>query len=322
MGRLKKQMNGRITSLAIFLIAGVITCVLAGAGRETYELTDGTTSETITCFEDDPYAVLAYSEQFSEEQYYVPSAPEEGFAYTDSGAVKIPVCEKFVVKLTADGETSEQLCGEMTVQELLEQSGITLGEDDLVEPGLHKQITKAGTVKVTRVTSTVKEVESKIEFKTEKKKNDDLEYGTEKTVQKGKNGTLWQKVEIIYHDGQEFERKVLEEKTLEEPVNEIIEQGTARMIDGHRYKEKYTMEATAYHTGSITALGFIGYEGVVAVDPSVIPLGSRVYIEGYGEGYAADTGGSIKGYRIDLCMASYQRIDEFGRRNITVYLLE
>ena len=72
-----------------------------------------------------------------------------------------------------------------------------------------------------------------------------------------------------------------------------------------------------------TATGRPAGQGIVAVDPKVIPLGTRVYVEGYGEAIAADVGGAIKGNKIDLCFEwSNARIrQEFGRRNVTVYIL-
>lgn len=90
----------------------------------------------------------------------------------------------------------------------------------------------------------------------------------------------------------------------------------------------YSMMATAYTAGSAqavptgrTATGLPARYGVVAVDPRVIPLGSRLYIEGYGTAVAADTGGSIVGNRIDLCMDSYQAAISFGRQPVKVYVL-
>ena len=62
--------------------------------------------------------------------------------------------------------------------------------------------------------------------------------------------------------------------------------------------------------------------GVVAVDPDVIPLGTRLFIPGYGEAVAADTGGAIVGNRIDLVMDSYGEAMDFGRRDVTVYVLD
>lgn len=125
------------------------------------------------------------------------------------------------------------------------------------------------------------------------------------------------------------ETQAVEVSTIEEvqPVEEIPE----NVIETSRglvpYTQMYGMEATAYlpTDGSpegITAMGIPATYGIVAVDPDVIPLGSRVYIPGYGEALAADTGGAIYGYRIDLCMESYNEAMEFGRRNVTVFVLK
>lgn len=86
------------------------------------------------------------------------------------------------------------------------------------------------------------------------------------------------------------------------------------------------MEATAYLPtdgggAGITATGAVAQRGIVAVDPDVIPLGTRVYIPGYGTAIAADTGGAINGNKIDLCMESYGEAMDFGRRSVEVYIL-
>ena len=93
------------------------------------------------------------------------------------------------------------------------------------------------------------------------------------------------------------------------------------------YTQVMGMEATAYlpTDGSpegLTAMGIPATYGIVAVDPDVIPLGTRVYIPGYGEALAADTGGAIYGYRIDLCMEDYYQAMDFGRRTVTVFVLK
>lgn len=79
--------------------------------------------------------------------------------------------------------------------------------------------------------------------------------------------------------------------------------------------------ATANPTGR-TATGILAHYGVVAVDPRVIPLGSHLFIPGYGPAIAADTGGAIVGRRIDLCMDSFSQAIRFGRRPVTVYVLK
>ena len=109
-----------------------------------------------------------------------------------------------------------------------------------------------------------------------------------------------------------------------EPVRENIVETSYGAIN---YSNVMSMEATAYlptdgSGAGITATGIRATYGVVAVDPRVIPLGTKVYIPGYGVALAADTGGAIKGYKIDLCMESYSECMRFGRRNVTVYVLE
>jgi 3D (Asp-Asp-Asp) domain-containing protein len=86
------------------------------------------------------------------------------------------------------------------------------------------------------------------------------------------------------------------------------------------------MEASAYLPSDgggsgITATGMRAQHGVVAVDPDVIPLGTRLFIPGYGIAIAADTGGAIQGAKIDLCMESYGDAISFGRQTIKVYVL-
>ena len=124
---------------------------------------------------------------------------------------------------------------------------------------------------------------------------------------------------------------LIEGEAVEEPelVEEVKEVNTVSDIsdDNLQYASIMAMEATAYlptdgSGAGITAMGIPATYGVAAVDPNVIPLGSRLYVPGYGEAIAADTGGAIYGYKIDLCMESYEEAMSFGRRTITVYVLK
>ena len=94
-----------------------------------------------------------------------------------------------------------------------------------------------------------------------------------------------------------------------------------------RYRRVLTMEATAYSSedpgcGLYTARGSRVTKGLVAVDPNVIPLGTRLYISGYGPAIADDTGGAIIGQVIDVAFNSRNEALQFGRRQVTVYILE
>ncbi len=93
-----------------------------------------------------------------------------------------------------------------------------------------------------------------------------------------------------------------------------------------KYKKTLSMEATAYSSGTLTAMGLKpvrdpGGISTIAVDPSVIPLGSKVYIPGYGYAIASDTGGVIKGNIIDLYMNSHDECISWGRRQVTLHIV-
>ena len=126
------------------------------------------------------------------------------------------------------------------------------------------------------------------------------------------------------------EKSLVEEKPIEEDstVEKTPPENVVETPQGYvPYMQMFSMEATAYLPGDgngegITATGIPATYGIVAVDPAIIPLGTRVYIPGYGEALAADTGGAIYGYRIDLCMENYYQAMDFGRRTVTVFVLK
>ena len=148
--------------------------------------------------------------------------------------------------------------------------------------------------------------------------------------------------EIIYIGGVEQNRMVIGESVLVEPTDAIIDVGTAQLgaladvtAPDFHYVRQVRMEATAYTAGfsctgkrpchpwyRITASGRRVEHGIVAVDRNVIPLGTRLYVEGYGFAIAADVGGAIRGYKIDLFMESLQDARRFGRRHLYVWILD
>ena len=88
-----------------------------------------------------------------------------------------------------------------------------------------------------------------------------------------------------------------------------------------------SMTATAYYPGGgiqgghLTATGHRVRRGIIAVDPRIIPLYTRVYVEGYGEAIALDTGGAIKGHKIDLAMETHRQAYGWGRRKVKITIL-
>lgn len=123
-----------------------------------------------------------------------------------------------------------------------------------------------------------------------------------------------------------------EQKEVQDLYAEIKQRIAAIQPPGLTLVGEWEMVATAYYAfgkggndingNGITATGLRARKGIVAVDPRIIPLGTRLFIPGYGEALAADTGGWIKNYRVDLCFESLEECFKFGRRRIMVYLIE
>lgn len=166
-----------------------------------------------------------------------------------------------------------------------------------------------------------------IPFTVEYRETDALDYGVERVVQEGSEGVLEITIKETVSGGEVLTSEKIDEKRTKEPVNKIIEKGTKKTIDGYVYNDAIQVKATGY-TGydlgcnGITASGTVAQKGVIAVDPRVIPLGTKVYIPGYGVAVAEDTGGAIKGNKIDLCYNTKSEAFSWGVRNVTLYVLD
>ena len=185
-------------------------------------------------------------------------------------------------------------------------------------------------------------VDEPVNFNTVKKLNPSLEAGDTRTVREGVQGEKKATYRVKYEKGVEVSRELVFELVTAAPIDKIVEYGNkfaskdAPVNTGKLdYKYVITCEATAYDLSPEENGGYAGQsatgvpldKGVIAVDPRVIPLGSRVYIEAldgswsYGYAVAADTGGAIKGNRVDLCYRTQYECVQFGRRQCRVYVL-
>ncbi len=160
------------------------------------------------------------------------------------------------------------------------------------------------------------------------------ERGAQQVARRGATGSKEITVVDTYLDGKLVSSDQVGERILQPPVTEVVTYGTmdtaSRGGQTFRFRRALYLRATAYTAGKesnpvgdgYTATGVPARRGIVAVDPSVLPLNTRLYVEGYGYAVAADTGGAIKGLRIDLCMDSLQEALDFGIRQVKVYVLE
>lgn len=236
----------------------------------------------------------------------------------------ISVTRPVPVNVEADGRKTTVKVSVPTVAQVLAAAGLTLGPLDRVETNLG--VGDNLYLKVFRVTQEIEVRSEPIPFKIERHADFRLERGVEKVVREGKPGLRYLKYRVTKEDGKEKKRELLDAWVEVQPQSKIIAYGTrtlevaAALAKAGKILE---MEATAYtHTGNPTATGIYPYRGIVAVDPKVIPLGTRLYVEGYGYAWAQDTGGLIKGQRIDLFMETEKEAILWGRRRVKVYILE
>lgn len=174
-----------------------------------------------------------------------------------------------------------------------------------------------------------------IPYPTQRRSTSELRSGTSKTVRAGVKGIRQNTYRVTVEDEQEVSRKLVSTRILRRPVTEVVAYGrrSELLSRGGYYSGRRTvvMTATGYspapeeNGGNRTGRSAIGLKighGIVAVDPKFIPLGTRLYIEGYGYAVAADTGGAIKGARIDLGHDTKSSARRVGRRKVVVHILD
>jgi len=248
------------------------------------------------------------------------------------------------VKVAFDNKEIETKTASETVRELLDKLNIEYDGDDKVTPGLDEEITSNLGITVIKVEEKFEIHKEEIPYKTVTKNNSDLEKGKSKVLQDGKAGVKEIKTKLVYEDGVVIAEEVIDEYVVQESIEKVVENGTKDLLVSSRgnltYKRSLTMKSTAYDlsyesTGKrpgdkyygITASGTKARPGTVAVDPKVIPLGTKLYIESldgskdYGFAIAEDTGGAIKGEKIDLFFESSQDVKKYGVRKVKVYIL-
>ena len=232
-----------------------------------------------------------------------------------------------------------------TVKELLSDLKIKVDDDDIVIPDLDTELKSEGKISIIKVDVKVIEKEVEAPFKT-KKKNKELSHKQSKILVQGVNGKNKVKCKDYYAGDKLIKEEVIHVETLVKPIDQVFEEGTKDVFTNDRgdftARKAIKMVATAYEAGprstgkrpgdkgyGITASGARAKRGTVAVDPRVIPLGTKLYVKSltpgvpdYGFAIAQDTGGAIKGNKIDLFMDTVWECLQFGRRPVMVYILK
>ena len=251
---------------------------------------------------------------------------------------KMELAIKLAVQLTLiDGGKKQQVwSASATVADFLTTQGIVLNKLDRIEPGITETINMNGEIKIIRVEKVTDVVEEPIQFAVVTKKDSTLQKGTQKTIAKGQHGLVSRKYEVILENGKEVNRELISEQKIREKQDQVVAVGTKELNyqvsrGAVETGVEFYVKTTAYsancrgcsgHTASGINLHANPNMKVVAVDPKIIPLGTKVYVEGYGYAVAADTGSAIKGYKIDVFFPSNADCYRWGVRTVKVKILK
>jgi len=248
--------------------------------------------------------------------------------------IDVKVIRAVPVTLRIGSSASSIVVAATSVGDALRLTGVTLGPVDQVYPAAEATLKPGMRITVERREWNMWTEQRKIPFTARTVADPQLFKGNRMVRTVGRDGLNQRAVEVLYANGRPAATFPHAWTVVQPPVDQVIALGTRAMIAsrgsfaGHEYM---LLEATAYYpgpdnfgggVGPRTAIGLVAQRGVVAVDPNVIPLGSKVYVEGYGYAVAADTGGAIKGMKIDLCVNTYDEAMHFGRQTVKVYIVD
>ena len=313
-------------------------------GKSIFLVVDGRVIKTITCKNNVREFLHELSIKLAKEDIVKPSPAtklkDKGYNY---------ICIRMARKITitvADKQTKTIKSTKRYIYQVLSDSGVVLNSEDRVFPVPQTPLAEGMKIKVTKVKHRVYAEREVIPYRVIYRDDPTISEGDQVVAQEGQVGII-KKIRKIYYKNHEISSEnIIKRELICEAVNKIVLVGTKvepsyippspppMELASHgsiKSGSFITMEATAYepsakscgpYASGYTATGLPARYGVVAVDPYVIPLGSHLYVEGYGYAIAADKGKAIIGNRIDLCFDTYEDAINYGRRTVKVYLLK
>ena len=242
------------------------------------------------------------------------------------------------VTLIVNGEEKQISTFKSDVQDLLVAEGVKYDKNDIVTKDLDEKLNDGMEIEVINVTEEVIKESKSVPFEVNVVEDKDLLKGQTKVEEEGKAGENQLVYKITYHNGRRVEKTFVEEVVSEKPINKIVKKGTkveevkvassrgerSRKISSNANSKGKHMSvvATAYTGDSITSTGKKPKWGTIAVDPKVIPYGTRVYIPQFNKTFIAeDCGGAIKGNKIDIFMNDESSVYNRGRKPIDIYIV-
>ncbi len=349
MNYVNKKKNIFIYGAALLLVGAILMAMLAPTvfAQTTYVITDGDEVKVYTTYATDPVQVL--------DQAGMTLGAEDKYTTQDvDGVSEITVQRNQLIRINNCGKAMEVNSYGEPLKELLEREGIEFGGDYVVSLPLDTETFDGMEVSVDCIVQTEQTYTEDIPFKTTYCDDPTLPKGEKVVLVEGVIGQLRKTANVVYVNAQQTNHIVTKEKVVQQPVNQIVAVGTGTeetvetdskmpligdgvivTADGEvlTYSKKSQFTATAYTKtdagcNDTTATGTKVRVGTVAVDPEVIPYGTRMFIvtnDGkyiYGIGTAEDCGGAIQGKRLDLYFETNAECWKFGVKGCTVYFLD
>ena len=330
--------------LPVFVLLPLLSQT-AFAKPTTYVITDGDQTLVYTTRETDPQQILeeAGLELSADDMFTTaPGVDETAITVQRSQNITLTYCGE-VMEVTSYGETLETM---------LDRLGLSAYGKHIASVSLDSMTFDGMSVTVNDVLQMEQTYTQELPYKTSYCEDPSLPAGEKKVLVSGSAGQIRVTANVTYINSQEQTRTVLNETVLQQPVDEIVLIGTGETVgtntkmpaigdgvivtaDGEilTYTHSTQFITTAYtHTDSgcdmITSTGTTVRVGAVAVDPTVVPYGTRMFIvtnDGayiYGIGTAEDCGSGVKGHHLDLYFPSDYECVQFGARKATVYFLD
>lgn len=336
----KKNPQGNAEFLRKFILPGLLVfvfCILAvivnTKRKDITVVIDGSSTNIIT-YKDTVKSVLEEEDiKIGEKDKISPDLDAE---IVNNSTITIKRAVN--VKVSVDGETLDILTAEEDVKSLLATEDISLNEEDKIVPSKEAKLHDGLAIDITRVENKIETDTTAVGFKTVVKNDNSLANSISKTIQNGKNGEKKITYDVVYEDGQEVSRTKISEEIVKAPVDKIVVKGTKPTMIASRggnnlsYSRVFTARATAYWaedgigktktaTGRMAVRNPDGYS-TIAVDPKVIPYGTKLFVENYGFAIAADCGSAIKGDRIDVYFNTRKEAYTWGIKYVKVYVLD
>ena len=338
----KNSLPKRLMVLVLTIVCTVLALSQTVFAKNTYVITDGDQVMVHTTYETNPEAILDEAGfRLSEVDTYVTQSVD--------GVSEITVRRGMKILVDSCGEKMQVVSYGETVQELVDRLGIPVLEQSVVSVSMDEQTYDGMEIVINTTVISNDSYSVAIPYETVYQQTDLLDQGVEVVLTAGVEGQKLCTAEVTYVDGQEAERLVLTEEVIAQPVTQVVAVGTGKGAqngsepiigdgviitasgDVLTFTQRKTFRATAYCRtdigGETTSTGTVTRVGCVAVDPSVIPYGTRMFImtqDGeyiYGVATAEDCGGAIKGKRLDLFYETNGECIQFGVRDCDVYFL-